>query len=181
MGSKGATTFHPLQALRRLLKHRWTEAASRRALSAPVLQRVEARVHASEQHHTGQIRVVAEASLPWSYLRRQASPRERAIMLFSKYRVWDTEHNNGVLIYLLMPEHAIEIVADRGLARQVPPQEWQALVQQMSSRFRDLHYEEGLIEAIDAVSLQLTRHFPRTGSAPQANELPDAPMGPSRR
>lgn len=172
--------FGTLRALRRLLQHRWTEAASRRALSPQVLHRVGAQVSASELQHTGQIRVVAEASLPWSYLRRQASPRERAIMLFSKYRVWDTEHNNGVLIYLLMPEHAIEIVADRGLAQYVPPPEWQELVQQMSTRFQQLQYEEGLIQAIDAVSQRLARHFPRSGGAAQVNELPDIPVGPSR-
>ncbi len=172
--------FGTLRALQRLLQHRWTEAASRRALSPQVLHRVGAQVSASELQHTGQIRIVAEASLPWSYLRRQASPRERAIMLFSKYRVWDTEHNNGVLIYLLMPEHAIEIVADRGLAQYVPPQEWQGLVQQMSTRFQQLQYEEGLIQAIDAVSQRLARHFPRSGGAAQVNELPDIPVGPSR-
>lgn len=169
-----------LRALRRLAQHRWTEAASRRALSPQVLHRLGTHVSASEQQHTGQIRVVAEASLPWSYLRRQASPRERAIMLFSKYRVWDTEHNNGALIYLLMPEHAIEIVADRGLARHVPPQEWQGLVRQMSTHFQQLQYEEGLIQAIDAVSQRLARHFPRPGDTHQANELPDTPVGPSR-
>ena len=167
-------------AVRRLLRHRWTEAPARRALPPEALQRLGARVAASEQRHTGQIRVVTEASLPWSYLRRQASPRERAIMLFSKYRVWDTEHNNGVLIYLLMPEHAIEIVADRGLAQYVPPQEWQGLVQQMSTRFQQLQYEEGLIQAIDAVSQRLALHFPRSGGATQVNELPDIPVGPSR-
>ena len=165
-------------AVRRLLRHRWTEAPARRALPPEALQRLGARVAASEQRHTGQIRVVTEASLPWSYLRRHASPRERAIMLFGKYRVWDTEHNNGVLIYLLLPEHAIEIVADRGLARQVPAHEWRAVVQQMSARFQKQRYEEGLAQAIDAVSSRLVQHFPRTGVAQHANELPDMPVGP---
>ena len=80
--SNGSKPFlGTLRALRRLLQHRWTEAASRRALSPQALRRVGAQVSASEQQHTGQIRVVAEASLPWSYLRRQASPRERASVL----------------------------------------------------------------------------------------------------
>lgn len=179
-GSTTTTSIATLPAaLWRLARHRWGEPQARRALPGDTLERLAARVAASEQQHTGQIRIVAEASLPWSYLRRQASPRERAIMLFSKYRVWDTEHNNGVLIYLLMPEHAIEIVADRGLARHVPAQEWQGLVQQMSTRFQQLQYEEGLIQAIDAVSQRLARHFPRSGGAGQDNELPDAPVGPS--
>ena len=164
-------------ALWRLVRHRWSESQSRRALPGGTLERLGLRVAASELQHTGQIRIVAEASLPWSYLRRHASARERAIMLFSKYRVWDTEHNNGVLIYLLMPEHAIEIVADRGLARRVAADEWREVIAQMSSSFRQSQYEEGLAGAVEAVSARLADHFPRTpGAAGYPNELPDAPV-----
>ena len=97
-----------------------------RLLGAGALERVQARVAASETGHSGEIRVCVEAGLPWSYLRRNATPRERAISMFGKLRVWDTEYNNGVLIYLLVAEHAIEIVADRGLARRVDAAAWQA-------------------------------------------------------
>ena len=110
----------------RILKHSRLDAAdTTRLLGAGALQRIEARVAASEAGHSGEIRVSVEAGLPLSYLRRDASARERAVMLFGKLRVWDTEHNNGVLIYLMLAEHAIEIVADRGLARRVDPGEWQ--------------------------------------------------------
>lgn len=163
-------------ALCRLARHRWQESRTRRALPDDVLLRLGARVAASEQLHTGQIRIVAESALPWSYLRRQASARERAIMLFSKYRVWDTEHNNGVLIYLLMPEHAIEIVADRGLARRVAPDEWRDVIALMATHFRRFDYEEGVAQAIEAVSSRLVRHFPRTADTAPGNELPDAPV-----
>lgn len=163
-------------ALWRLARHRWQESRTRRALPDDALLRLGARVAASEQLHTGQIRIVAESALPWSYLRRQASARERAIMLFSKYRVWDTEHNNGVLIYLLMPEHAIEIVADRGLARRVAPDEWRDVIALMATHFRRFDYEEGVAQAIEAVSSRLVRHFPRTADTPPGNELPDAPV-----
>ena len=163
-------------ALWRLARHRWGEPPARRALPGDTLERLAARVAASEQQHTGQIRIVAEASLPWSYLRRNASARERALMLFSKYRVWDTEHNNGVLIYLLLPEHAIEIVADRGLARHVAADEWRDVIALMAPRFRQEQYEEGLAQAVDAVSLRLARHFPRLPDTPGHNELPDAPV-----
>lgn len=163
-------------ALWRLVRHRWGEAQARRALPPDALLRLTAHVAASEQLHTGQIRIVAEASLPWSYLRRHASARERAIMLFSKYRVWDTEHNNGVLIYLLMPEHAIEIVADRGLARHVPADAWREVVGLMSTQFRAARYEEGLTQAIEAVSSRLAVHFPRSHGTGGDNELPDAPV-----
>lgn len=128
-----------------------TIAFGRSAIPASALQRLGAQVAASElQQHRGGIRIVAEAGLPWSYLRRHARTRERALMLFSKHRVWDTEHNNGVLIYLLMPEHAFEIVADRGLARHVPPEVWQQMAAQMSAQFRQGHYEEGLSRAVSA-------------------------------
>ena len=177
--SNGSKPFlGTLRALRRLLQHRWTEAASRRALSPQVLHRVGTQVSASEQQHTGQIRVVAEASLPWSYLRRQASPRERAIMLFSKYRVWDTEHNNGVLIYLLLAEHAIEIVADRGLARVVGLDTWQVMTGRLEQCLRNGRAEQGLHDAIADVSALLEQHFPRrpADATPAVNELPDEPV-----
>jgi len=164
------------RALWRLLRHRWGETRARAALPSQALERLAAQVSASEQQHTGQIRVVAEAGLPWSYLRRNASARERAVMLFSKYRVWDTEYNNGVLIYLLMPEHAIEIVADRGLSRHVSAAQWRDMVAQMSAYFRQGDFEAGLHQAIDSVSLPLVQYFPRALGAAANNELPDAPL-----
>ena len=178
---KGNVIARGARALWRLVRHRWAEPAGRRVLPQEVLQRLEAGVARSERLHTGQIRIVAEAGLPWSYLRRHATARERAIMLFSKFRVWDTEHNNGVLIYLLIPEHAIEIVADRGLARHVTPAECQRVVAQMSAEFRAARYEEGLAQALDVVTHQLVQHFPRRGKTAGpadsvANELPDAPI-----
>ena len=91
--------------------------------------------------------------------------------------MWDTEHNNGVLIYLLVPEHAIEIAADRGLARCVAPGEWEALVSQLAVQLREGRYEEGLAQAVDAVSARQAAHFPRRGAGTAyANELPDAPV-----
>lgn len=162
-------------AIWRLVRHRWHDAFGRSAIPAPALQRLGAQVAASELQHTGQIRIVAEAGLPWSYLRRHAKVRERALMLFSKHRVWDTEHNNGVLIYLLMPEHAFEIVADRGLARHVATAVWQEMAAQMSAQFQQGHYEEGLAQAVGAVGALLAKHFPRTTDSPCTNELPDAP------
>ncbi len=166
-----------VRALRRLAVHRWQEARVRSALPDAALERLSARVALSEKRHTGQIRICAEGALPWSYLHRDASARERALMLFSKLRVWDTEHNNGVLIYLLVPEHAIEVVADRALARKVPPGEWDTLVAQMAVHFRDGNYEDGLAQAVEAVSVRLAQHFPRDATVPDGgNELPDAPL-----
>jgi hypothetical protein len=162
--------------LLRILKHRWLdERDSARALGGDALQRLEARVHASEKAHGGEIRLCVEAGLPLSYLWKNLTARDRAITMFGKLRVWDTEANNGVLIYLLLAEHAIEIVADRGLARHVPPEQWQRIVAGMRESFRAGRYEEGLNAAIDAVDALLTQHFPLAGGAANPNELPNAP------
>lgn len=166
----------PLQRLTRLLRHRWADGRLRRVLTPEVLQRLGQRVAASERRHTGQIRICAEGGLPLSYLWRGASARERAITQFGKLRVWDTEHNNGVLIYLLLAEHAIEIVADRGLAQRVPAATWHTLVQRLGQALRAGQYEDGLTEVLADVSALLVAHFPASDNAPSSNELPDAPV-----
>lgn len=121
--------------LGRFFRHRfWDEADVRRVLPAAALARLSARVTESELRHAGEIRVCVEASLPVSYLWRGLSARQRALALFGKLRVWDTEHNNGVLVYLLLAEHAIEIVADRGLNRRVSAAQWQAIVDGLRQR-----------------------------------------------
>lgn len=162
--------------LRRTLRHLWMDADDlARALPPDLLDRLTQRVAESEHRHEGEIRIHAEAGLPLSYLWRDATPRERAVTLFGKLRVWDTEHNNGVLIYLLLAEHAIEIVADRGLARHVPQAAWDSLVADMGHAFRGGHYEQGLRRAVEEVSALLERHFPPSESAAGRNELPDRP------
>ena len=158
----------------RILKHRFLDETDiARALPAEVLARLEARVATSEKHHSGEIRLSVEAGLPLSYLRRGLSARDRAVMLFSKLGVWDTEHNNGVLIYLLLAERAIEIVADRGVARVVPQAHWDAVVQGMGTAFQQGRFEEGLTQAVTAVDAELARHFALAPGALNPNELPD--------
>lgn len=160
--------------LTRILKHRWLDDGDRqRALDDAALQRLAARVAASEQHHSGEIRVSVEAGLPMSYLARGLQARDRAVMLFSKLRVWDTEHNNGVLIYLLLAERAIEIVADRGLTRHVPQAQWEALVAGMREAFAQRQFETGLNAAIAAVDGLLRQHFALAPGEDNPNELPD--------
>jgi len=160
----------------RILRHRRLDAFdAKRLLGEGALERVTARVAASEQHHSGEIRVCIEAGLPLSYLKREAQVRERAVMMFGKLRVWDTEHNNGVLIYLLLAEHAIEIVADRGLSRQVDANEWQRITATMSAAFSAGEFEAGLNQAIDAVDVLLSAHFALAPGEANPNELPDAP------
>jgi uncharacterized membrane protein len=161
----------------RLLKHRLhDERDARRVLGKDALARIEARVAASEQRHSGEIRVVVEAGLPLSYLRRAATPRDRAVALFGKLGVWDTERNNGVLIFLLLAEHAIEIVADRGLDRRVDAGEWARIAASMQGAFQGGDFEGGLLRAVDAVDALLVRHFARQAGDGDVNELPDAPL-----
>ena len=162
--------------LLRLLKHRrLDESDAKRLLGDGALARIGQRVAASEARHSGEIRVCVEAGLPFSYLRRDATVRERSVTMFGKLRVWDTEHNNGVLIYFMLAEQAIEIVADRGLARHVDATEWQRITATMSAAFRSGQFEAGLNQAVDAVDTLLLRHFALAPGQANPNELPDAP------
>ena len=167
-----------LARLARLLRHRWSDGGLHQALPPEVLERLGQRVAASERRHTGQIRICVEGGLPLSYLWRGATARERAVTQFGKLRVWDTEHNNGVLIYLMLAEHAIEIVADRALARRVPPATWRSMVSHMAEAFRQGRHEDGLTQALSEVSALLVEHFPATEGVDRPNELPDAPVIP---
>lgn len=160
----------------RILRHRWLDAEdAHRALGEGTLERLRERVAASERRHRGEIRLCVEAGLPMSYLWRDAAPRERALALFAKLGVWDTDENNGVLIYLLVADHAIEIVADRGLDRRVAPGTWQRIVQAMSAAFKAGRYEEGLNAAVDEVGALLEQHFPARAGEANADELPNLP------
>jgi len=161
----------------RLIRHRlWDEADAHRALPADALARLKDQVARSETRHSGEIRICVEAGLPMHYLWRRATARERALALFGKLRVWDTEHNNGVLIYLLLAEQRVEIVADRALAQRVTAAQWQRLVDGMSAAFRERRFEEGLGEAVAGVDELLFEYFPLAAGTPRENELPDAPL-----
>ena len=169
----------------RILKHRWLDDRdTARALGRDALQRLETRVHASEGAHSGEIRLCVEAGLPWSYLWKGLSARDRAVTLFGKLRVWDTEANNGVLIYLLLAEQAIEIVADRALARRVSPAQWHDIISRMAPALAAKRFEDGLNQALADTTALLAQHFGNSGEAPTANntlparinELPDAPF-----
>jgi hypothetical protein len=166
-----------LSTLRRLWRHRWVDATDvRRVLPPEALERLKARIAASERRHRGEVRICIEAGLPWSYIRRGAPARERAITWFGKLRVWDTADNNGVLIYLLLAEHAIEIVADRGIDAHVSAEEWAAMARRMAAAFREGRFEDGLTQALEEVSALLVAHFPLGEGAPDRNELPDEPV-----
>jgi len=171
----------PMNIFLRLLKHQWLDRSDTlRAVPDDVAARLERRVAASESRHTGQVRLCVEAALPWTDLLTVSSDRplpavtrERALGWFGRLRVWDTEHNNGVLIYLLLAEHAIEFVADRALARHVSAEQWQAIVDPLAQRLRNGAFEDGLTQALEEVSALLVAHFPAPQDTGKANELPD--------
>ncbi len=168
-----------LKRVQRLLKHRWAHATgTEHALPPAVVTQLEKRVAASELQHSGEIRIFIEAGLPHSYLWSDAPSaqiaRQRALSMFGKLRVWDTARNNGVLIYLLLAEHAIELVADRGLNDCVPPEVWQSVVARMRGAFRKGDFQLGLTQAIDEVTALLAQHFPLVPGESNPNELPNA-------
>ena len=166
-----------LSKLKRILKHRWLDQGDAdRAVPGEMVERLMRRVAASEKRHSGEIRICVEAGLPLSYLWRNAPARERAIMLFGKLRVWDTELNNGVLIYLLLADHAIEIVADRGLNHRVTDTAWKRMVSNLGAAVRSGRYEDGLTQALEEASALLVEHFPLLPSDVNPNELPNRPI-----
>jgi len=166
-----------MNKLLRILKHRWLdESDAVRMVGADGLKRLETRVTESERRHIGEIRVCIEAGLPLSYLWRNASARERAVAMFSKLRVWDTEHNTGVLIYLLLAEHRIEIVADRGLNRHVSADEWQHVMETMRTAFKAGQFEAGLNRAIDEVDALMLQHLAAVEGGANPDELSNAPV-----
>ena len=170
------------QRLFRVLKHRWLDRSDTlRAVPDDMAERLAQRVSASESRHTGEIRLCVEAALPLDYVWRCNKPtamaglvRERALGWFGRLGVWDTEHNNGVLIYLLLGEHAIEIVADRALTRRVDQAQWQSMVDRLSGRLRTGAFEDGLTNALEEVSALLVDHFPLSEEQVRVDELSNA-------
>jgi uncharacterized membrane protein len=138
------------------------------------LNNIEQAIKAGEAAHVGEIRFAVEGALDGSPLFKGQSARERAIDLFSQLRVWDTEHNTGVLIYLLLADRAVEIVADRGIHAKVDSQEWSQVCRQMEAAFRQSNFEGGVVSGVQAVTQHLMKHFPTDGR--NANELPDKPV-----
>lgn len=168
---RGAGEMKPFRLIRHLLAPAWW---LRNKLSATALDRIERTIRESEARHAGQIRFVVEHALEPGAIWRGQTAGDRALQVFSLLRVWDTEHNNGVLVYLLFADRDIEIVADRGIHKHIGTSAWESICQEMEAAFRAGRFEEGVIAGIGSVSRHLEKHFP--GSANTANELPDRPV-----
>jgi uncharacterized membrane protein len=156
---------------RHLLEHHWR---MRRLFPPAVRDHIAEAITRGEATHAGQVRFVVEGALDGAPLFRNQMPRERALYLFSHLRIWDTAHNNGVLIYLLLADRDVEIIADRGIDARVGQAGWDAICRDMETSFRGGEFERGVIKGIEAVSRELARHFPP--QLGQRNELPDQPV-----
>ena len=160
--------------IQRFAKHMLTPHGQvKRAFSPKALLAIETAIQASEALHAGEIRIAIEGALDGSPLFKGQSPRERALDVFSHLRVWDTENNNGLLIYVLLADRAVEIVADRGIHSKVSSSVWQEICDEMKASFRQSRFEDAVLKGIHAVTRQLTEHFPSRG--PRRNELSDEP------
>lgn len=161
--------------IKRILRHfAMTRWQVNRAFPRATLSAIEQAIKTSETTHLGEVRFIVEGALDGAPLFNGQSARERALDLFSQLRMWDTEHNSGVLIYLLLADHQVELVADRGIHAKAGSREWAAICRDMEAAFKTANYEEGVVRGIQAVSRQLTNHFP--AKAGSRNELPDKPV-----
>jgi uncharacterized membrane protein len=154
-----------------LLEHHWR---ARRVFTPAVLAAIEQAIKTGEVTHCGQVRFVVEGALDGRPLFKNLPARERALDIFSRLRIWDTAHNNGVLIYLLLADRDVEIVADRGIDAKVGAAGWETICRDMEADFRSGQFEAGSIKGIAAVSRALATYFPP--DAHPRNELPDKPV-----
>jgi uncharacterized membrane protein len=162
--------------IKRIVKHlSASSAAMRRKFPRASLNRIEQVIAEVEQTHAGQIRFAVESALDIRPLFAGQTARERAIEVFSQLRVWDTEQNNGVLIYLLLADRDVEIIADRGVHARLGQATWEAVCQEMETAFRQGRFEEGVIAGVRSVGAHLARHYPHSGTG-KVNELPDKPV-----
>lgn len=152
--------------------------------SEQALQHIEVAITASEAKHTGEIRFVVESGLHPLDIVAGKTPRARGIELFGQLNIWDTEYNNGVLIYLLLADRDVEIVADRAIDRHVGYDRWDEICHEMELQFRQGAFEAGVLTGLKEVSAALEKHFPmsdikdarKRAVEQQRNELPDKPL-----
>lgn len=160
---------------RRILTHLLTPAwLARRAFRKADLAAIEQAVKNSERLHRGELRFVIEGPLPFGHLLRGMSARARAVELFARLGVWDTEANSGILIYVQLIDRRVEMLADRGIAARVPQEKWDEVCRRMETAFRFKAYRRGALEAVDDATRLLALHFPSRSDTP--DELPDRPL-----
>ena len=160
---------------RRILRHIFTtNLYAHRCFPTHALTAIEHEIHAAESRHSGELRFVIETALEGPALWRDIKPRQRALDVFAHLRVWDTARRNGVLVYVLLADRDVEIVADRGFDGLVSPAEWESACRAMETEFRARRYKEGAVAGVRAVSALIERHFPPEPR--DVNELPNRPV-----
>lgn len=158
----------------RVLRHLFAPSASRMFPEA-TLQAITRAIDESELRHTGEICFAVESALPLRAVLAGVSARDRASDVFSQLRVWDTRANNGVLIYLLLADHRIEVMADRGFDGRVTDEQWHGVCRLIEDGLHTGRAEAGVLRGVHAVSELLATHFPRTAGDMDENELPNRP------
>ena len=160
----------------RLVRHAAaTHWRTRMLFPSATLDAIEHAITRAELTHAGEIRFAVETALTPLHVLHGMTPRTRALEVFAHLRVWDTELNNGVLVYVQVADRDVEIVADRGFEGRVSPPEWEAVCRLMEEHYRAGRFEAGSIAGVDAIAQLLARHFPQGLSAPTRNQLPDRP------
>jgi uncharacterized membrane protein len=160
---------------RKILTH-WRSSSwqVRQKFGRPTLAAIEQAITASEKWHRGELRFVIEGRLSLLDLLRDTTSRQRALQVFEKVGAGETAEHSGILIYVLLAERQVEIVADRGITAKVPQPEWDALCRRMTEAFASGRYREGALEGIHGATALLVAHFPAVNRNP--NELDDAPL-----
>jgi uncharacterized membrane protein len=162
--------MNPSRFLRHLSSARWI---TRRRFTPTVLAQIETAIRETEALHAGEIRFAVETALDTAALMDDLAPRRRAMQVFGQLGVWDTAQNNGVLIYLLLADHVVEIVADRGIAARIAQSEWDGVCREMERHYRQGRFGEGSVAGVRGVGSLLARHFP---GRPAVDELPNQPV-----
>jgi uncharacterized membrane protein len=152
-----------------------TGGAVRRAFPPQTLASIEAGIDASERLHCGEIRVAIEGALEPSEIARGKAPRERALEVFAALGVWDTDANNGVLIYVLLADRDVEIVADRGFNDRVAAAEWREVCDRIEREFRAGRFEHGMLAGVGEVGRIIGAHYPQRPGQRDEDELPNRP------
>jgi len=168
-----ASTF--IERCKRAWRHRTSTAAKGRlAFPADTLAQLGAAITAGEQRHRGELRLIVENSMPSEAIWADLNNRQRALALFAEYGVWDTEDNCGVLVYVNLAEHKVDIVVDRGIGRTISPEVWQEVCGTMTRGFARGEFGASTLAAVERINSLLAQQFPATGA--RTNELPDQPM-----
>lgn len=164
-----------MQTLSRLFKHlRTTTAVGRRTFPESTLKAIEETIAEGETRHRAEVHMIVEPALDAQDVLSGLSSRDRARELFSEYRIWDTEENCGVLVYINLADHKVEIVADRGVGREIPAGEWEAICRTMTQGFAKGEYHHSVIAALTRLNDLLEQHYPDDGTS--HNQLPNRPM-----